>query len=136
MEPSGRVKVFLEGASEAWRVADEIAAAGVPVLITPVANTPASFEALGATLDNARRLTDAGVVVAIQGNGNHREREMRYNAGNAVARGLEWRAGLATFTINPARIFCMSHRIGWLGPAKSRESVGTGKGVAVRVGLG
>src|SRR3546814_1985133 len=75
MAQSERLKLILEGASEAWRVADEIAAAGVPVLITPVANTPASFEALGATLDNARRLTDAGVVVAIQGNGNHRSEE-------------------------------------------------------------
>src|SRR3546814_1772384 len=123
MAQSERLKLILEGASEAWRVADEIAAAGVPVLITPVANTPASFEALGATLDNARRLTDAGVVVAIQGNGNHREREMRYNAGNAVASGLDWSAALATININPARIFGLADRIGSLEPGKEAEVV-------------
>ena len=47
------LKLILESAGEGWRVADEIAAAGVPVLLTPVKNTPASFETLGATLSNA-----------------------------------------------------------------------------------
>lgn len=123
MARSERLKLILEGASEGWRVAPEIAAAGVPVLVTPVENTPASFEALGATLTNARRLVEAGVTVAIQGNGNHREREMRYNAGNAVANGLDWRAGLAAITINPARIFGLAGRIGSLEPAKDGDVV-------------
>src|SRR3546814_9702819 len=83
------VKLILEGVAEGWRIAGEIAAANVPVLVTPIENTPASFEALGATLANARRLADAGVLVAIEGNGHHRERELRYNAGNAVANGLD-----------------------------------------------
>src|SRR3546814_9294508 len=81
-----KLKLILESASEGWRVAGEIAAAGVPVLLTPIENTPASLEMLGATLSNAARLAAAGVVIAIEGNGNHREREMRYNAGNAVDR--------------------------------------------------
>lgn len=117
------LKLILEGASEGWRVAGDIAAAGVPVLITPIDNTPASFEELGATLGNARRLAAAGVVIAIQGNGSHREREMRYNAGNAAANGLDRRAALAAITINPARIFGLSDRIGSLDPGKDGDVV-------------
>jgi imidazolonepropionase-like amidohydrolase len=123
MAKSERLKLILEGVSEGWRVAGDIAAAGVPVLVTPVDNTPASFEALGATLGNARRLAEAGVVVAIQGNGNHREREMRYNAGNAAASGLDWHAALAAITINPARIFGLADRIGSLDPGKDGDVV-------------
>lgn len=117
------VKLILEGVAEGWRVAGEIAAAGVPVLVTPVQNSPASFEALGATLANARRLAEAGVLVAIEGNGNHRERELRYNAGNAVASGLDWRAGLAAITINPARIFGLANRVGSLESGKDGDVV-------------
>jgi imidazolonepropionase-like amidohydrolase len=117
------LKLILESASEGWRVADEIAAEGVPVLVTPVENTPASFEMLGATLSNASRLAAAGVIVAIEGNGNHREREMRYNAGNAVANGLDWKAAFAAITINPARIFGVADRIGSLEVGKDGDIV-------------
>jgi imidazolonepropionase-like amidohydrolase len=117
------LKLILESASEGWRVADEIAAEGVPVLVTPVENTPASFEMLGATLSNASRLAAAGVIVAIEGNGNHREREMRYNAGNAVANGLDWKAAFAAITINPARIFGIADRIGSLEVGKDGDIV-------------
>jgi imidazolonepropionase-like amidohydrolase len=118
-----RLKLILESASEGWRVANEIAAAKVPVLLTPVENTPASFEMLGATLTNAARLAAAGVTIAIGGNGNHREREMRYNAGNAAANGLDWRAALAAITINPARIFRLADRIGSLEAGKEGDVV-------------
>jgi len=118
-----KVKIILEGAGEGWRVAREIAAAKVPVLVTPIENNPVSFEMLGATLGNARRLAAAGVTIAIQGNGNHREREMRYNAGNAVANGLPWQTALAAVTINPARIFGLADRVGSLEAGKAGDVV-------------
>ncbi|MDQ8754968.1 amidohydrolase family protein [Sphingosinicella sp. LHD-64] len=118
-----RLRIVLEGAAEGWRVADELVRANVPVLLTPVDNIPISFETLGATLDNARRLQAAGVLVAFQGNGNHRERELRYNAGNAVAVGLPWEQGLAAITINPARIFGLADRVGSLETGKDADLV-------------
>ena len=117
------LRLILEGAAEGWRVAAEIARARVPVVLNPVENLPDSFESLGATLQNARRLHEAGVLIAFQGNGNHRERELRYNAGNAVATGLPWEAGLAAVTINPARIFGLAAAIGSIEPGKEADLV-------------
>ena len=106
--------IILDGAEEGWRVADEIAAAGVPVLLNPLANLPSSFEVRGATMENAARLHAAGVVIAIKGNEGsvHRAREARYNAGNAVAHGLPYAAAIQALTVNPARIFGLEDRIG------------------------
>ncbi|MDT9600329.1 amidohydrolase family protein [Sphingosinicella rhizophila] len=118
-----RLKLIVEGGAEAWRVAAELARARIPVLVTPVDNKPASFETLGATLTNARRLAEAGVLIAIQGNGNNRERELRYNAGNAVAAGLPWQQGLAAITVNPARIFGLAEQIGSLEAGKDADIV-------------
>lgn len=106
--------IILDGAEEGWRVADEIAAAGVPVLLNPLTNLPSSFEVRGATMENAARLHAAGVVIAIKGNEGsvHRAREARYNAGNAVAHGLPYAAAIQALTVNPARIFGLEDRIG------------------------
>lgn len=101
-----RLKIVLSGAEEGWMVADEIARARVPVLLNPTQNLPSSFEARGSTMENAARLHAAGVTIAIaNGDGGHRARESRYNAGNAVAHGLPHNAALAALTLNPARIF-------------------------------
>src|SRR3546814_15523657 len=43
------MKLVLVGATEGWIVAREIAAAKVPVLVSPLTDLPSSFEQLGAT---------------------------------------------------------------------------------------
>lgn len=119
-----KLKLILTGAAEAWRVAPEIAAAGVPVILNPVLNRPTSLETLGATLENAARLEAAGVTVAIEGNsGAHRAHEMRYNAGVAVANGMSRAGALAAITINPAKIFGVAGRLGSLEPGKDADLV-------------
>lgn len=119
-----KLKLILTGAAEAWRVAPEIAAAGVPVILNPVLDRPTSLETLGATLENAARLEKAGVVVAIEGNsGAHRAHEMRYNAGIASANGMTRQGALAAITLNPARIFGVADRVGSLEPGKDADLV-------------
>lgn len=119
-----RLKIALSGAEEGWVVADDIARAGVPVLLHPTANLPARFEVRGATLENAARLHAAGVTIAFaNGDGGHRIREVRYNAGNAVAHGLPHKAALAALTINPARIFGQANDVGSLEPGKRADLV-------------
>lgn len=108
------LKPVLTGGAEAWMVADRLAEAGVPVLLNALANLPASFDTLGARLDNAALLHEAGVTVAFAGAGTHNARKLRQFAGNAVANGLPYEAGLAAMTVNPARIFELGEDVGTL----------------------
>lgn len=119
------LRLILEGAEEGWMAAQEIARAGVPVILYPFADLPASFEVLGSTLENAARLNAAGVTLAFTGpeGAAHRARETRYGAGTAVAWGLPWDAALAAVTINPARMFGVGDRTGSLEPGKDADLV-------------
>lgn len=119
------LKVILDGAEEGWMVAGEIARAGVPVLINPLDDRPETFESLAATMDNAARLSAAGVTVALEASEGaaHRARETRYGAGNAVAHGMPYAQALAAVTINPAKIFGVADRTGSLEAGKDADVV-------------
>ena len=110
------IKIILDGAAEGWLVADEIAAANVPVLLHPLTNLPGNFESRAARMQNAAALNAAGVVIAIKGNEGsaHRARDIRYNAGNAVSHGLPFAAAIQAITVNPARIFGFDGQFGEL----------------------
>lgn len=119
------VKVILDGAAEGWLVADEIAAARVPVLLHPITNLPGNFEMRAARMQNAAALNAAGVVIAIKGNegSTHRARDIRYNAGNAVSHGLPFAAAIQAITVNPARIFGFDGQFGELKPGAAGDLV-------------
>lgn len=119
-----KLRIILSGAAEGWRVAKEIAAAKVPVLLNPTFNLPSRYETLGATLKNAALLQAAGVEIAIVGNDlGHRVRDMRYNAGVAVSRGLPYLAAIEAITLAPARIFGVADQVGSLEPGKQADVV-------------
>jgi imidazolonepropionase-like amidohydrolase len=119
------VKIILDGAEEGWLVADQIAAAGVPVLLNPISNLPGNLETRGARMQNAAALDAAGVVIAIKGNEGsiHRARETRYNAGNAVSHGLPYDAAIEAITVNPAKIFGMAGQFGELRAGAAADVV-------------
>ena len=118
------VKIILDGAEEAWLVADQIASANVPVLLNPISNLPGSLETRAARMQNAAVLDSAGVVIAIKGNdGSHRVRETRYNAGNAVSHGLPYDAAIEAITVNPAKIFGMAGQFGELRAGAAADVV-------------
>lgn len=111
------VKPIILGGAEAWVVAEEIAKAGVPVMLNPLENLPSNFDSLGSRLDNAALLHAAGVRVLIAGGDSHNARKMRQLAGNAVAHGLPWEVGLAALTSAPADVF-------GVGATRGRIAVG------------
>jgi hypothetical protein len=117
------VRVAIAGAVEAWKVADELAAANVPVFVDTLADLPADFDQIGATLENASRLHAAGVQVAIQSAGSHHARKVRQMAGNAVANGLPWEDGLAALTRVPAEAFGVAGDIGTIATGKRADLV-------------
>jgi len=119
------VKIILDGAEEGWLVADQIAAAGVPVLLNPISNLPGNLETRAVRMQNAAVLDAAGVTIAIKGNEGsiHRARETRYNAGNAVSHGLSYESAIEAITVNPAKIFGMAGQFGELRPGAAADVV-------------
>jgi hypothetical protein len=120
-----KMQVVIRGGAEAWRVAPELAAARVPVLIDPLDNLPSSFDSVGATMHNAARLHAAGVMVGISMRSADIDDagKTRQAAGNAVAHGLPWAAGLAAITRVPAEIFGVADRFGTLAPGRPADLV-------------
>lgn len=106
--------VVITGAAEAWRVAPDLAAAKVTVIVDPLTDLPENFDAVGATLENAARLNRAGVKVGFSLNDPepHNVRKLRQAAGIAAANGLPWDAALAAITRVPAEAFGLGDRVG------------------------
>jgi len=99
------MKAVISGGDEAWLVADELVAADVPVILNPLNNLPNDFDRLGARLDNAKLLHEAGVRIAFDYDETHQAGKVRQLAGNAAAHGLPREAALAAITAIPADIF-------------------------------
>jgi imidazolonepropionase-like amidohydrolase len=105
------LRIAIAGGTEAWRVAKELAAAKVPVLLDPTANLPGDLEATDVRDDTAAILDKAGVQVAISTlGGSWNARTLRQLAGNAVARGLPWQRALASITSIPATLYGLAGR--------------------------
>jgi hypothetical protein len=119
------VRIAIQGGSEAWILAPQLAAAKVPVFVDPFANLPHSFDEIGATLQNAARLRAAGVQVSfVQSNDpSHNARKLRQGAGIAVASGLPWEDGLAGLTRVPADVLGVGDRIGTIAVGKRADLV-------------
>jgi imidazolonepropionase-like amidohydrolase len=127
------LKLVLVGATEGWMVAREIAAAQVPVIASPVADLPASFEKLAATQSNVGRMKAAGVLVGMGTIGQDESRQARWEkqfAGNLVAigkvpgaTGLSWDEAFATITSRPAEALGMGDAFGSLKPGRHGDVV-------------
>jgi len=116
------LKLILMGANEAWRVADQLARRKVPIVIKPLTDIP-SFDALGATLENAARLSRAGATVVLSSFDTHNARNLRQEAGNAIANGLDRDAALRAVTLEPARVWGVAERLGSLDAGKDADLV-------------
>jgi imidazolonepropionase-like amidohydrolase len=101
-----KLKIAISDGDEAWRVAKELAAAKIPVLLDPTANLPGNIAAADVRDDNATILRKAGATVAISTLGStSMVRTIRQLAGIGVANGLSWADGLASITTAPAQIY-------------------------------
>ncbi len=121
-----KIRVILQGASESWMLANELAAAKIPVLLNPKSNLPGSFDQVHVVDDLATRLSKAGVKIIISPSGDASSaRTLRQLAGLAVAHGLSWQDALAAITTAPAEIF---------GVARGTLKVGAAADIVVWTG--
>ena len=91
------------GGAEAWRVADKLAKAKVSVAVNPYGNVPADFDQIGARLDNAALLHQAGVNIMFYNSEPYTGKIVGQLAGNAVANGLDYDAAISALTSNVAK---------------------------------
>lgn len=113
-------KVVLTGVAEGWRVAEEIAEAGLPVIAGPMLSTPTrSSDRYDRPYANPGILQKAGVKVALRTNDSENVRNLPYNAGFAAAYGMGKEEALRAVTIVPAEIFGVDDQLGSLEVGKS-----------------
>ncbi|WP_263820975.1 amidohydrolase family protein [Salinibacter sp.] len=112
-------QVILSGALEGWRVADEIAAADVPVLVGSIMQPPSRDSD---RYDKAYRtpalLHDAGVTVALRSGKTENVRNLVFHAGFAASHGLGKTEALRAITTTPARIFGIEDEVGTIEAGK------------------
>jgi imidazolonepropionase-like amidohydrolase len=118
-----KLRLILSHAAEAYKLADLLASKRIPVIVGPITTQPDHIETLGAIYENAARLNDAGVQIAIQTDRTNDSRTLPWEAGLAVAYGLPWDAALRAVTLSPAQIFGVADRVGSLEPGKRADLI-------------
>ena len=119
------VRAIIYGGAEAWMIAEEIAAAGVPVLLDPTYNLPGDFDRLNARRGSAALLAASGVTVSFVevGTPSENARNITQLAGNAVADGMPWDDALRAITLAPAEIFGAAESLGSIEVGKKADVV-------------
>ncbi len=117
-------EMILDGASEAYLVANEIEDADVPVILHPTMTRP-SGTTQNAAFTTAATLHEAGVPVAIQSGWEPyvpKTRIVLYEAAIAAANGLPRRAALASITRSAADILGLEN-VGTIEPGQAADLV-------------
>jgi len=120
-----KVKLIVTGGAEAWVVAKELKAAGVPVILHPSQQAPHGFDHLRARDDAAEVLRKAGVTVVLTANGgwDQNARRIRQEAGYAVAHGYPRAQALRAITLTPAEVFGKGKELGSIAKGKRANLV-------------
>jgi imidazolonepropionase-like amidohydrolase len=116
-------RMVLDGAAEAYEMLDEIAAAGVPVIVHPTMVRPGG-EQENASMENAARLRDAGIQFALQSGFESyvpKTRVVLFEAAVAAARGLGPDGALAAITRDAAQLLGVGDRVGTLETGKDGD---------------
>lgn len=115
-----KLRMVLLGGADAWRVAPQLAKAGVGVIFNHMLALPhRDFEAYDTFYAAPGVLARAGVPVAIsQGDDASNVRYLPDLAGRAVAYGMAPDEALRAITLTPARLLGVAHRLGSLEVGK------------------
>ncbi|MDZ7680390.1 MAG: amidohydrolase family protein [Fodinibius sp.] len=112
------VEFVLAGVQDGWRVADEIAEAGLPCLVSTLYTPERDYDNYQRPYQNPGKLHEAGVKVAIATGGVENVRNAPYHAGFAANYGLGQEEALKAITLNPAEIFGVSDKLGSIEEGK------------------
>ncbi|HEY4263662.1 MAG TPA: amidohydrolase family protein, partial [Schlesneria sp.] len=119
-----KLKVVLCGAIDAWKVADQIKAAGVSVIVGPVMRKPQEeYDPFDAPYANAGRLQEAGVKFCFRSDTASNSRNVPFEAAMSVAYGLPEQVALRGVTLTSAEILGVADRMGSLTAGKWANAV-------------
>ncbi len=123
-----KLKITLVGALDAWRVADELKAANVQVILGSPFNLPMRrSESYDVLYSAAAKLNAAGVKIAIAGDGGGMdaslEKNIAYLAAQAAAFGLPAEQALRAITLSAAEILGVSDRLGSIDVGKDANLI-------------
>jgi imidazolonepropionase-like amidohydrolase len=113
----------LEHATEGYKIADTLAAKGIPVTAGPILFSRVKFELKEMTPKNPGLMAKKGVKVAIQTDEMSAVKYLAINAALAVREGMEEQEALRAITIHPAEIIGVDHRVGSLEAGKDADIV-------------
>src|ERR1700726_1942985 len=116
--------LVIDHGTEAYLLADQIAAAQIPVIIGPLFTSRSKVELRNRSLANPGRLAAAGITIAITT--DHPVVPIHFlihQATLAVKEGLDPVTALRAVTINPARIIGVDDRLGSLSAGKDADLV-------------
>lgn len=112
------------GGKEAWKMADELAAKHVDVVVVRSMAMPGSaYEPFDSIYRNATVLADAGVRFAFATQEPSLAKQLGIEAGMAVAHGLDEDRALRAITLDAARILGVDDMLGSLAPGKSADLI-------------
>ena len=118
-----KLNIILNHGADAHKVAAQLAAGNIPVIVGPLTPYRQTVETSQATLENAAILNKAGVKIAFQTGSVNNVGNLRYEAGLAVAHGLPYDQALRALTINPAEMFGVADELGSLEVGKWADVV-------------
>jgi imidazolonepropionase-like amidohydrolase len=116
--------VVLHHVSEGWKVAEEIAEAGVPCSIILVDSPGGKLEAVNLRLETAKIMADAGVMIAFHTDDWITDARLFLRmAALGIRAGLDRKTALEALTINGAKMLELENRIGTLEPGKDADFI-------------
>jgi imidazolonepropionase-like amidohydrolase len=119
MRDKTEARFILAGVEEGWMVADEIAAANLPCLVGPVLDVPSEdYMGYEVAYQNAGKLQQAGVQIALMTQEVENVRNLPFNAGFAATYGMGIEEALKAITIVPAKIFGVEDKLGSIEEGK------------------
>jgi imidazolonepropionase-like amidohydrolase len=113
----------IEHATEGYKIADVLAAKGIPVTVGPILFSRVKYELKEMTPKNPGLLAEAGVKVAIQTDEMSAVKYLTINAALAVREGMPEQEALQSVTINAAEIIGVDDRVGSLEVGKDADVV-------------
>jgi imidazolonepropionase-like amidohydrolase len=119
-----KFKIVLHHVSEAWKVADEIAAAGAPVSLIMIDSPGGKLEAVDLNPESAVALEKGGADVAFHTDDPITDSRLFIrSAALAVRAGMSREKALEGLTLAGARMLDLDHRIGSLEKGKDADFI-------------